>query len=293
MRPRRLAVAPAAATMLFLLVSFSLSAGTCDDDGSVPLASFAHSTNEAFIASISPRRRFVPSLTPAAVDANSAVRPIDVAGGRYFTYVTDNGWNNQLLNLLAAVDMARLLNRTLIVPPFSWTRRRGEAKCSVGRLVALRRLAAVVPLIAEDEHGTVAASLASASHSTIQGEGQPHRKRRMPRWEAEGWVRAQGANDAAVLRVTCCLFCAPPATNPRPSDERDRTRTHAAHAAPPAPRASRPLLPTSPPDLSSRPLLPRPILPTPPRRDVATVGRGRAGDTVALRVPPVTRGGRA
>ena len=43
--------------------------------------------------------------------------------------------NNQVLNLLSALDMARLLNRTLIVPPFQWPRRRGTAQVSVGRLV--------------------------------------------------------------------------------------------------------------------------------------------------------------
>ena len=48
-------------------------------------------------------------------------RRVELREDKFFTYDTNNGWNNQLLNLLCALDMARLLNRTLIVPPFFWT----------------------------------------------------------------------------------------------------------------------------------------------------------------------------
>ena len=77
------------------------------------------------------------------------------------------------MNLLMAVDMARLLNRTLIVPTFMW-KRRGDAQVSVGRLISLRRLAAIVPLIAEDEHGTVAAALSSAQ-AKVRGRAHTQR----------------------------------------------------------------------------------------------------------------------
>ena len=68
-------------------------------------------------------------------DGSVALHP---GSTRYFVYQPTGGWNNQLLNLLCALDMARLLNRTLIVPPFSWARRRGASKVSVARLIDLR-----------------------------------------------------------------------------------------------------------------------------------------------------------
>uniref|UniRef100_A0A7S3SUB8 Uncharacterized protein n=1 Tax=Emiliania huxleyi TaxID=2903 RepID=A0A7S3SUB8_EMIHU len=104
------------------------------------LSSFAHALNEKFIAKVGEgrAREFRPELLPARVaDSSLELHLVEPSSERFFTYASDNGWNNQLLNLLCGLDMARSLNRTLIVPPFSWPRRRGPAK--------VRRLAAAVP----------------------------------------------------------------------------------------------------------------------------------------------------
>ena len=152
--------------MRFLVVVLSLRAiaadESCDAPPSLPLSKFAHAVNEDFIAKVTSgkAREFRPVTQPAAFDANGKLQPVDVASERFFTYDTDNGWNNQLLNLLAALDMARLINRTLIVPPFSWPRRRGESSVSVGRLVDLRRLARFgVRVLCEDEYYSIASAL--------------------------------------------------------------------------------------------------------------------------------------
>jgi hypothetical protein len=156
-------------------------ASTCDsrsDDGAgaVSLARFAHTSNTDYVQAAAKKsdRPFVPTTRPALVDAAACLRQLDLEGGKYLTYESQNGWNNQLLNLFMAVDMARLLNRTLIVPPFTHVVRRGDAQVSVGRLISLRRLAAIVPLIAEDEHGTVAAALSSAQ-AKVRGRAHTQR----------------------------------------------------------------------------------------------------------------------
>lgn len=126
--------------------------------------------------------------------------------------IMSRGYALRVLNLLCALDMARLLNRTLVVPPFRWVRRRGDARVSVGRLVDLRHLATFgVRVLAEDESGSVANALSASgvTTETIQGEGQPHRKNRMPRWRRDTWL-AEGTRapraDAGLVTVTCCLF---------------------------------------------------------------------------------------
>eukprot|EP00966_Prymnesium_polylepis_P266248 6150372-Prymnesium_polylepis.1 len=59
--------------------------------------------------------------------------------------------------------MARLLNRTLILPAYAWRRRRGSASASLGRLLDLRGLAPLAPILAEDEHGSVQAAIEAAA----------------------------------------------------------------------------------------------------------------------------------
>ncbi|EOD22591.1 hypothetical protein EMIHUDRAFT_458113 [Emiliania huxleyi CCMP1516] len=189
------------------------------------LSSFAHALNEKFIAKVGEgrAREFRPELLPARVaDSSLELHLVEPSSERFFTYASDNGWNNQLLNLLCGLDMARSLNRTLIVPPFSWPRRRGPAKpCHAPpptrrqgeRLPAGRRGEAGGGArrrgsCGEDEHGGVLGSLGAlgvaAEH--ISGEGQPHRKRKVHRWSREGWVGRWGASSAPLLAVSCCLF---------------------------------------------------------------------------------------
>jgi len=84
------------------------------------LSSFAHALNEKFIAKVGEgrAREFRPELLPARVaDSSLELHLVEPSSERFFTYASDNGWNNQLLNLLCGLDMARSLNRTLIVPP--------------------------------------------------------------------------------------------------------------------------------------------------------------------------------
>jgi len=174
------------------------------------ISALAHELNEDFIEAVAQNRarEFRPAPRLVAFDGGGGVRRLDVADAKFFTYASDNGWNNQLLNLLYAADMARLLNRTLLVPPFAWPRRRGAAKVSVARLVDATALATLVPrgVVFEDEHGSAAAALAGLAERVVAGEGQPHRKQGMPRWRRERWVEAYGAERAPVLRVTCCLL---------------------------------------------------------------------------------------
>jgi hypothetical protein len=146
----------------------------CDEPLGTPLSTFAHTMNTDFIDKVTSGRagQFVPSTgMPAVVRADGSLSIVDASSERFFTYVTDNGWNNQILNLLCALDMARLLNRTLIVPPFAWVRRRGDARVSVARLLDLSTLARLgVRVLCEDEHGSVdglvAPALAAAGRST-------------------------------------------------------------------------------------------------------------------------------
>lgn len=174
------------------------------------ISALAHELNEDFIEAVAQNRarEFRPAPRLVAFDGGGGVRRLDVSDAKFFTYASDNGWNNQLLNLLYAADMARLLNRTLLVPPFAWPRRRGAAKVSVARLVDATALATLVPrgVVFEDEHGSAAAALAGLGERVVAGEGQPHRKQGMPRWRRERWVEAYGAERAPVLRVTCCLL---------------------------------------------------------------------------------------
>ena len=120
-----------------LLVRLALSRS--DEDGSchspapaVRLSEYAHATNQDFIAKVSSGqgRAFRPAVTPAVIGSDGRVHLVDVKHERFLTYQSDNGWNNQLLNLLCGIDMARALNRTLVIPPFQWLRRRGPAKVS-------------------------------------------------------------------------------------------------------------------------------------------------------------------
>lgn len=186
---------------------------SCEADAALPLSTFAHAINEEFLRKVETgrAREFRPWESSqgglALLDAGGALR-VARTDESFFTYVSDNGWNNQLLNLLAAIDMARLTNRTLIVPPFQWPRRRGHARVSVARLVDLRALARLnVRVLAEDEHGAVEARLKEAGVQThvVDGEGQPHRKRGLPRWSRQAWA-AERREPAGVLKVTCCLF---------------------------------------------------------------------------------------
>ena len=183
---------------------------------SVALSSFAHTANEDFVAKVvaGARQFHAPTLLPVRIDADSILRTVaPEAGERFFTYVSINGWNNQLLNLLCAIDMARLLNRTLIIPPFQWPKRRGPARVSVCRLIDVASLAAIrgVRIVCEDEHASVEGALTASGLKVedIAGEGQPHRKAGMPRWTREQWERdgKSGARSlAGILRVTCCIF---------------------------------------------------------------------------------------
>ena len=113
------------------------------------LASYAHTTNTDFISKFASGqiRSFVPGAHPPALQVPGAVRLPDPKQTKFFTYESLNGWNNQLLNLHYAIDIARLLNRTLIVPPFRWPRRRGKAAVSVGRILDLEALSRLVPVL--------------------------------------------------------------------------------------------------------------------------------------------------
>ena len=74
-----------------------------------------------------------------------------------------------------------------------------------------------IPLVlCEDEAGSVQATLVAAGveMAVTQGEGQPHRKSKMPRWTRERWEQIAGPSAAAGVMVTCCLFW----TWPLPSD---------------------------------------------------------------------------
>lgn len=179
--------------------------------GGIPLATYAHQLNTDFIDKVTAgqARSFVPSVPPALLlPATGTLQPIDATSTKFFTYESINGWNNQLLNLFYAIDISRQLGRTLIVPPFHWPRRRGDAAVSVGRLLDLGSLSRLLPVVAEDEHGSVAKALeaAGATIQHIPGEGQPHRKRGMPRWRRDEWVEQHRGDGAAVLRVSCCLM---------------------------------------------------------------------------------------
>lgn len=175
------------------------------------LPTFAHQLNTEFVDKVTSgqARSFVPTVPPALLlPATNTLQPIDATSTKFFTYESINGWNNQLLNLFYAIDISRQLGRTLIVPPFRWPRRRGEAAVSVGRLLDLGALSRLLPVVAEDEHGSVAKALeaAGARVQHVPGEGQPHRKKGMPRWKRDEWVAQQRSEGAAVLRVSCCLM---------------------------------------------------------------------------------------
>ena len=119
---------PTALLLTSLLSTFA--AESCDESSAaLSLSSFAHTSNEEFIAKVTSgqARQFRPQILPATIDAKAMLTRIDLDQDRFLTYHSDNGWNNQVLNLLCALDMARLLNRTLIVPPFRWVRRRRDA----------------------------------------------------------------------------------------------------------------------------------------------------------------------
>ena len=196
-------------SLLPLLVLAELE--SCPDDGtSVSLSHFAHAPNEEFISKVAQRTRWMgpQQQMPVVIRADGSLRPTPMESTKFLAYNSDNGWNNQLLNVLCAIDMARLLNRTLILPTYKWQRRRGGASISLGRLLNLRSLAPLVSILAEDEHGSIQAALTAASipAKTIEGQGQPHRKSGMKRWDREKWVSDFGAEEASVLRVTCCLF---------------------------------------------------------------------------------------
>ena len=177
----------------------------------LPLSTYAHASNTLFIDTVVEKRPrdFHAAATPATVDVLGRIHEIG-AEEKFFTYASFNGWNNQLLNLLCAIDMARMLNRTLIVPPFSWPKRRGPVRVSVGRLVDSASIARTgVRVLFEDEFGSVEHALKQAGvHiQDIAGEGQPHRKSGMPRWTRDAWLRrGEEARSFGLLRVSCCLF---------------------------------------------------------------------------------------
>ena len=106
--------------MLSLIIVASLAAAdeaSCDapPEPALPLSAYAHTLNEDFIAKVAAghARAFRPAVPPASFDASGTLHAANFAADKFFTYDTNNGWNNQLLNLLCALDMARLLNRTL------------------------------------------------------------------------------------------------------------------------------------------------------------------------------------
>ena len=70
-------------------------------------------TNLPVFGSASPMRKVTEAVAFDA--ARGRPRYVELASEKFLTYATDNGWNNQLLNLLCALDMARLVNRTLVV----------------------------------------------------------------------------------------------------------------------------------------------------------------------------------
>ena len=189
----------------------------CGAADAMSISEFAHRSNADFItkASAGALREFSPaaSANPAVIDfATGQLHAVNVGGGeKFLSYHSDNGWNNQVLNLLAALDMAHLANRTLIVPPFQWPRRRGDAKISVCRLVDIGSLATAlggVRVLCEDEAGSVQAALSGAGveMAMVRGEGQPHRKRGLPRWTRIGWTNQIAVEGVVGIVVTCCLF---------------------------------------------------------------------------------------
>ena len=114
------------------------------------LARFVHATNEDFIDAFAAgrAREFVPRQPVGVVAPDGTLSLLQPRARRFFTYSSNNGWNNQLLDLLCAMDMSRLLNRTLIIPTYQWRRRRGPAEISVARLLNLLRLNRALPVIA-------------------------------------------------------------------------------------------------------------------------------------------------
>lgn len=196
------------------------ASATCNDPEYLPLSQHAHTSNMDFIdaAERGSLRAFRPQVRHSVMDAAGRLHAVDFQSERFFTYDSDNGWNNQMINLLCAIDMAKLLNRTLVLPPFQWPRRRGAGvKVSVARLVDLASIASLgVRVLAEDEFGSVAAAIDAAAAApassavppvaVVPGEGQPHRKQRMPRWSRARWSTERAGEPARLLRVTCCLF---------------------------------------------------------------------------------------
>uniref|UniRef100_A0A7S2JP01 O-fucosyltransferase family protein n=1 Tax=Haptolina brevifila TaxID=156173 RepID=A0A7S2JP01_9EUKA len=188
----------------------------CCSGPTMPLSSFAHAGNEEFISRATGGQRvhdFRATVTPTVIGLDGRLHLFDQRQDRILTYASDNGWNNQLLNLLCAIDMARSLNRTLLVPSFQWKRRRGPAEVSVARLIDVRHLASLgVRVLFEDEQGSVSAALTVMMEAqglrteTLNGQGQPHRKKGMPRWDREGWIEKFADHPAGIIRISCCLF---------------------------------------------------------------------------------------
>lgn len=180
----------------------------------VSLRAFVHATNDDFVRKVTTGRyrEFTPTLPLGVVGADGGITHLfgeaEAPARKFLRYQTNNGWNNQLLDVLCAAEMASLLNRTLVLPPFAWRKRRGNSSVSLGRILDLLELARLTPLIAEDEAGSVGAALEArgASRVLLRGEGQPHRKKRMPRWDAEGWTSSQSSNPADVIEITPNLF---------------------------------------------------------------------------------------
>ena len=142
---------------------------------------------------------------------------LPAASTRMLAFDTCCGWGNQMVMLVAAVEIAQRLNRTLLLPPFTPFKvhrsQGGDGSYPQGRYVSwarfldLRALNALVPTVALDApieeslEGWHALGLSSATASpprVIHGR---------PRWgEAEMAALALGSRDVDVLRLRTNLW---------------------------------------------------------------------------------------
>ena len=115
----------------------SAAAAQAAKGGGVGLALGAEQTAflaDSGVAFTDDQTKFVPGAQPSVQLPLGAVRPVDFGSAKFFTYDSLNGWNNQLLNLLYAIDVARLLGRTLIVPPSNYEIKEGPIREAAAKL---------------------------------------------------------------------------------------------------------------------------------------------------------------
>ena len=88
--------------MFVVLLCVAATTESCDEPPpSLPLSTFAHTSNEEFISKVvsGQGRQFRPHILPATLDESGALVRIDPAVDRFLTYHSDNGWNNQCVPL--------------------------------------------------------------------------------------------------------------------------------------------------------------------------------------------------